>query len=258
MGHQKAAYEILTELYTPETIMETGFTRVILGWYSRFDVFAGLMGGFETVLSRNWFLRSREYFERHTIEEPGNIEWKIEEAISNIRLIAMDMSMLFARMGKGEITLEEFQVENEAVSRRIADWKDKMDPALQDSRWQVSDFGDAPPVSPDDIVNPYMPGKLFHGPLFAMNKCMIDWYSVDLMHRYQTALTLQTQPSAELTMKSYASCQLFEAIEYWPHSPPGTILSCQASLGIASLFLPRDHLHGMWCRRKLAMIEGYG
>lgn len=78
------------------------------------------------------------------------------------------------------------------------------------------------------------------------------------MHKYQTALTLETPPSAELGMKAYATCQLYEALEYWPHSPPGTVLACQASLGIACLFLPRDKKHSMWARRKLATIESNG
>lgn len=78
------------------------------------------------------------------------------------------------------------------------------------------------------------------------------------MHQYQTALTLKTQPSVELEKKAFATCQLYEALEYWPHSPPGTILAIQASLGIACLFLPRDETHSMWARRKLATIESNG
>jgi hypothetical protein len=37
-NHQKAACNIITGLYTPQTIMEDEMTRVILGWYIRFDV----------------------------------------------------------------------------------------------------------------------------------------------------------------------------------------------------------------------------
>jgi hypothetical protein len=259
LGHQKAAYEILTELYTPETVMQSQVTRMIFGWYARFDVFAGLMGGFETVLSREWFSGAQEYFTKRIAEEPNNVNWKIEEAISCTRLIAMDMSILFAKKGKGEISYEQFLSENEALSRRISDWRDKMDPALRDPRWLVTDFTGAPPSDPNnDIVDPYFPGTLYHGPLWSMSKAMIDWYSIDLMHRYQTALISGEQPSKELAMGAFASCQLFEAVEYWPGSPKGSIIACQASLGIASLFLPRDKQHSMWCRRKLAVVESLG
>ncbi|KAI9746182.1 MAG: hypothetical protein M1818_000863 [Claussenomyces sp. TS43310] len=258
LGHQKAAHEILTELYTPETVMESSLTRTVLGWYARFDVFAGLMGGFGTVLSREWFSHAQEYYQGQIIKEPDKLDWKIEEAIARHRLIAMDMSILFAKKGKGEISLEQFIDENESVSRRVLDWKEKLDPALQDPHYLVTDFTGAPPIDPDDIINPYLPNTLYRGPLWSMNFCMIDWYSLGIMHRYQTALTLQSQPSKELGATSYAICQLFEAIEYWPHSPKGSILACQASLGIAALFLPRDEMHHMWCRRKLAAIESEG
>lgn len=238
--------------------MESQLTRMIFGWYARFDVFAGLMGGFETVLSREWFSGAREYFAKRIREEPDNVNCKIEEAVSSTRLIAMDMSILFAKKGKGEISHEQFLVENEILRNRISDWREKMDPALQDPQWRVTDFSGAPPPDPNDIVDPYIPGTLYYGPLWSMSKAMIDWYSIDLMHKYQTAVTLQSLPSKELAMGAYASCQLFEAIEYWPGSPKGSIIACQASLGIASLFLPRDKQHSMWCRRKLAVIESLG
>jgi hypothetical protein len=258
LGHQKAAYELLTELYTPQTVMEDEMTRVILGWYMRFDVFAGLMGGFETVLSREWFSYAQEFYRQQVLSEPANLDWKIESAIAKHRLVATDMSLLFAKKGKGEISHEQFVRENEEIGRRIEEWKSKMDPALQDSRYLVTDFSDARSLDPDDIINPYIPETLYGGPLYVMNMATIDWLSIDLMHKYQTALTMKTQPIAELEMKAYATCQLYEAIEFYPKSPPGAVLAIQASLGIALLFLPRDEKHAMWARRKLATIEANG
>lgn len=258
LGHQNAAFEILTELYTPQTVMQSELSRVILGWYMRFDVFAGLMGGFETVLSREWFSYAQSFFQHQSVREPGNLNWKIELSMAQLRLIAMDMGTVFAKIGKGEINPDQFAGENEAVGKRIQEWKTKMDPALQDSRYLVTDFTGARPLDPDDIVDPYIPGVIYSGPLFVMNVCLIDWYSIDIMHKYQTTLTTQQQPSQELGVKAYESCQLFEAIEFFPGSPPGTILALQASHGIASLFLPRDRRHSMWARRKLATIEANG
>ena len=258
LGHQKAAYEILTELYTPTSIMADPMARIILGWYMRFDVFAGLMGGFETVLSREWFSYAQEFFQHQVTNEPDVLDWKIESAIAQHRLVATDMSLLFARKGKDELSDEQFLVENAIIARRIEEWRSKMDPALQDPRYLVTDFSGARPLDPEDIVNPYIPGVIYSGPLWVMNIAIIDWYAIDMMHKYQTALTMQTHPSADLGMKAYASCQLFEAVEFWPQSPPGTVIACQASLGIACLFLPRDETHSMWARRKLATIESNG
>jgi hypothetical protein len=216
------------------------------------------MGGFETVLSREWFSYSQHFFAQQVLMDPQELDWKIEHALAQQRLIAMDMSLLFARQGKGEISQETFIRENELVAKRIEEWKVKMDPALQDPRYLVMDFSGARPLDPDDIVNPYQQGTLFQGRLWVMNIANIDWLSIDLMHKYQTALTLKTPPSKDLAMKAYAICQLFEAMEFYPGSPRGTLLASQASIGIACLFLPRDERHAMWGRRKLASIECNG
>lgn len=258
LGHQKAAFQMLTELYTPKTVMESHMSRVILGWYMRFDVFAGLLGGFEMVLSREWFSQSQDFCQQQAIMEPTDLNWKFELAVAKLRLVAMDMGKVFARIGKGEISFDQFIRENEAVGSRIEAWKTEMDPALQDERYLVNDFSDARALDPNDIVNPYIPGKIFYGPLWAINVSTIDWYSIGLMHKYQTALIMQQQPSPELGKMAFECCQLFESVEFFSGSPPGTILAMQASLGIAALFLPRDEAHSMWARRKLASIESHG
>ncbi|KAG0649249.1 Transcriptional regulatory moc3 [Hyphodiscus hymeniophilus] len=255
LGHQKAAYEILTELYTPQTIMQSQLSRVILGWYMRFDVFAGLMGGFETVLSREWFSNVCDYTEQQLIKEPANLSWTIDLAVGQLRLIAMDMSLVFAKIGKGEITFDQFMGENKAIETRLQEWKTKMDPALQDSRYLVTDFTGARPVGPEDIVDPYIPGRIYKGPLYVMNVCLIDWYSINLMHSYQTALTTRSPLPPELGRVAYETCQLYEAIEFYPGSPSGVILALQASLGIACLFLPRDERHAMFVEERTSAAK---
>jgi hypothetical protein len=97
LGHQKAAYEILTELYTPQTIMENEMSRVILGWYLRFDALASLMTGSEMVLDREWPSYAQDFFEQKVSRESTNLNWKIELVFAQLRLIAMDMSTVFAK-----------------------------------------------------------------------------------------------------------------------------------------------------------------
>jgi len=169
------------------------------------------------------------------------------------------MSVLFTTIGRGAISQEEFIAKNKEISKAIANWKDNIDPALQDPRYLVTDFSNARPLDPHDIVNPYRRGLLYGGPLFPINVSTIDWYSLDLMHRYQTGLILgQTDPNPALAQRAFCVCEMIEAIEFWPGSPKGSILACQASMGIASLFLPRDNRHNMWVRRKFATIESNG
>ena len=178
--------------------MDNPISRIILTWYSRFDVFAGLMGGFEMVLSREWFWCSEQYLQSKALSEPQNLNWKIEHLFAKSRRIAMDMSTVFAKIAKGDITPEQFIQENEAVGRMIAGWKTELDPALLDERYLVMEYPNAKPLDAGDIVDPYVPRTIYRGPLWVMNNALIDWYSIDIMHRYQTALTLGVQPGPEL------------------------------------------------------------
>ena len=258
LGHQKAAYEIINEIYQPHNVMDLPLSRTLMDWYMRFDVFAGLLGGFQTVLSREWFTTGLEFYAQRSIDEPDVLDWKIHAHQWRYRLLAMDMSLLFARMGKGEISPKQFEIENTTLSRRFAEWNTHMDPALRDPRYLVHDFSNVPTPSDKDVVDPWQPGYFYDGPLYAMNIATLDWLSITTMHKYQTAQITQTAPGPELLEQALRSCQLYEAIEFWPQSPKGTILSIQPSLGISLLFLPRDDKHAMWGRRKFASIEANG
>ncbi|KAI9839307.1 MAG: hypothetical protein M1819_003302 [Sarea resinae] len=258
LSHHKAAYEILTELYTPQTIVQSENHLRVIGWYARFDLFAGLMSGYETVLGREWFAAVHGHYSQQSRRYPENINLKIEERIANSRLMAVDMAHLFARKARGVISDDDFLRENEIWTQRFHHWYETLDPALIDPAYAVTDFSGARELDPDDIVNPYVPGILFRGHLWTMNLVLLDYYAVDVMHKYQTALVLKRPPPPELEPLSFKVCQLFEAIEFWPEAPPGVLLATQASLGIATLFLPKDQRHTLWCRRKLATIELMG
>ena len=257
-GHQKAAYGLLLELYTPDTIMRTEIRRRILAWYSRFDLFAGLMAGHQTVLGREWFCVNDNYYREQVLQHPESIDLKIEGAIASHRLMAMDMASLFARLPRGEISYSDFVRENQSITNRIQAWMDPLGPLLLDERYLVTSFEGARPREADDIVDPYVPGGLYHGALWSINFMILDWTAMELMHKYQTALMLQQQAPPELKSLALDVCRRFESIEYWPQSPPEAILSAHATIGMATLHLPKDEKHIMWCRRKLARVEGLG
>ncbi|KAL8692803.1 MAG: hypothetical protein Q9218_002245 [Villophora microphyllina] len=258
LGHQKAAYSMLTELHTVETITVNELRRKILAWYSRFDLFAGFMSGYETVLGREWFVANVQYYTEQLVLNPDSIHCKLEAAVANHRMLALDMVLLFAKLPRGAISMQDFRRENEKLEARIGQWKEGLEPLMSDDRYLVESFEGAPERDEDDIVNPYRPGGLMQGPLWTMNFLMMDWCGTKIMHTYQTALIMQEEPHAGLTELALDMCRLFEAVEYWPGSAPGSILSAQAGLGIAVIFIPKDERHTMWCRRKLAKIESQG
>jgi hypothetical protein len=135
-----------------------------------------------------------------------------------------------------------------------------MHPSLRDQTHAISSFGGAPGLDPDDIVDPYAPGILFKGPIWPMNFVLLNWYALAIVHRYQTALALQCQPPIEVERMALQTCQLAEAIEYYPEAPPGALTAAYISLPVASLFLPKDDQHIAWTLQKFARIEqlGYG
>ena len=258
LGHQKAAYDILMELYSPASIVETDKRRKLLWWYSRFDLIASLLSSYAPTLSGEWYIAVHGYYREQSELFPEDIDLRIETMQSKHKLVALDMAILFSKLANKQISISEFMQEDQKLSEAIARGRTDLDPLTTNPEYLVRSFGDAPPLNSDDIVNPYVPGKLFTGPLWSMNFYFLDNIGLDLLHKHQLALVLQKQPPPELTELALEICRIFETIEYWPHGPPGAILSAHASLGIAVLFLPKDEKHTMWCRRKLASVESRG
>ena len=245
------------ELYSSHSIMETELRRKILAWYSRFDVMGGLMSGYQTVLGREWFAVSEDYYHQQSLSYPNSIDYKIEATIAKHRLLAVDLALLFAQLPRGAITVEHFERESDKFAEQIRTWKESLDPVFKDPSYLVESFGGRE-RAPEDIVDPYLPGGLYKGALFTFNFMLIDWHAINLMHGYKTASMLKRPLPSELSKLALDICRLFEAIEFWPDSPPGAILKAQGGLGLALLVLPKDDKHIMWCRRKLAKVECLG
>ncbi|KAM3076950.1 hypothetical protein ACMFMG_003582 [Clarireedia jacksonii] len=261
LGHQKAAHELLIQLYTPHSILETDLGRIILSWYVRFDVSVGLMGGFDALLPREWVTVLHEWCEQQIANDPNNLVWKYEHQIAKTRILGKDITTLFAKKVKGEITHEQYLVENAVIMNTIRRWKDDMHPSLLDHRYLVMDFSHAPQRQngPDCVFDPYAPGVLYSGPLWLTNTCLLDWYAIDMIYGLQTAQAMQTAPDAEhLGRVASLSGQLYESTLNSPETPNGAIVGLQGAIGLSAFFLPQDEAHSMWLRRKLAIIETQG
>ena len=63
---------------------------------------------------------------------------------------------------------------------------------------------------------------------------------------------------SEVEDHALAICQTFEAVEQWPKSPRGSLVTLYAGLAVSALFLPRDARHETWLRRKFAKLETMG
>ena len=248
---------MLMELYSSQNIMETEVRRKILVWYSRFDVMGGLLSGNEIVLGRDWFVAAEEYYRQQSLSYPMSIDYKIEATITRHRLMAVDLALLYAQLPRGDISTDDFIRESEGFAEQIRSWNETLDPVFFDEAYLVNHFGGLQP-DPDDIVNPYLPCGLHKGPLYTLNYMRIDWHAIDLMHQYKTASLLGRPPPPRLGELALEICRIFEAIEFWPESPPGAFLKAQGNLALAALFLPKDKKHIMWVRQKFAKIESLG
>jgi hypothetical protein len=258
MGHQKAAFEILTNMFTPQTVMQTPMGRMCLHWYARFDTFVALMGGFPTDLPREWFTAMVEFYQSQMSIFPDQVRWKIDEWSARLRLISYDMSILFSRGSRGQISPQQFNVEHDQLTAALVEWKETRNSALSDPRYLVTDFPKPGPTAPDDIVDPYTPGILYEPPLFTTTILCAEWHSIMIMHKCQSSNTPPEILFAELGHHAYTTCQYFETLEFWPSTPKGVLILTQACIAIAALFLPQDARHHMWFRRKFALLETMG
>ncbi|KAF2489370.1 hypothetical protein BU16DRAFT_471850 [Lophium mytilinum] len=258
MGHQKAAFQILTKLYSPQTIMQSETLRKTLLWYIRFDLFVGFQSNHETVLGRDWFDACHDYYVQRLRDTPNDLTMKYEERFSYSRLLATDTAILFAKKGKGVVGDEDFAAQFAEITSRYENYEKDIDPALLDPNAFITDFSGAPPRNPEDPVDPYAPNNIRGGELWTTNYLLLDFWAIDLMFKLQTSMALRLPFSEETVARAYKTCQIFEAIELYPHSPPGALIEAQASFGIATLFLPKDNRHITWLRHKLAKIEASG
>ena len=259
MGHQKAAQQMLTNMFpTPEAAMQSPVGRMTFTWYSRYDAFVAVMGGFPTAIPRGWFKAFIEKSQEQIVQTPDYLERRLEEAEARLRLVSVDMSYLYSKGHRGEITPEGFSAEHDRIARDLWQWQETLDPAITDPAYQVNEFPDRKELDEKDIVDPYMPGRVYRGPLFTMTLMTAQFHSIAVMHESQSTTMRKDLMYAGLREHSLEICQRFEAVDRWPDAPKGALVLVQACLAISALFLPQEERNHNWIRRKFALMETLG
>jgi hypothetical protein len=256
MGHQKAAFEMLTRLYTPESITESDFLLKVSLWYIRFDLFVGFQSGGEAVLGREWYEAVHECYVRKSRDDPEDSGLKYEQHFANSRLIAKDSNDLFARTQKGLITPQDFMAQLPALKTKVEGLEKDIPAELLDPKYKVKGIPGEHDV--DDIVNVHEPDVIWGGPLFTTNYLFLDIWGIVFMYNISECLAFRKPFPPELTKTAYRAVQMFEAMCASPESPPGMVIEAQVSFAIAFLFLPKDQKTTQWCRRTFARIEASG
>lgn len=256
MGHQKAAFEMLTRLFTPETITKSDFLCKVLLWYVRFDLFVGFQSGGEAVLGREWYEAVHECYVQKVRDMPGDIGMKYEERFAHSRLVAKDSNDLFARTAKGLVSPQDFMAQLPILRERVESLQRNMGTDLTDPNHKVHQILGTP--KSEDIVNPYEPDVLWGGPLWTSNFLQLDTWGILFMFTISSSMALKQPLDPEVTKEAYKAIQVFEAICAYPEAPPGAVLEAQVSFAIATLFLPKDQKTVQWVRQTFARIEASG
>lgn len=256
MGHQKAAFDMLTRLYTPKSIIQSDFLLKVSLWYIRFDLFVGFQSGGEAVLSRDWFEAVHECYVQKVRDNPDDAGFKYEERFAYSRLVAKDSNDLFARTQKGLISPQDFMAQLPVMRHKVDSLHSDIPAELLDPQHKVTDMPGEP--DPDDIVNPYEPSVMWKDSLYTTNLLKLDIWGIVFMFNISEAMALRRPPGPEVVKEAYQAVQLFEAMCAYPGSPTGMLLEAQVSFAIAFLFLPKDQKTNQWCRRTFAKIESSG
>ncbi|KAM3531333.1 hypothetical protein NHJ13051_000901 [Beauveria bassiana] len=106
MGHQRAALELLTKLFTPQTILKTRIGQICLTWYSRFDAGISFLRLTRSKLSRDWLSDAAAYYGEKIKQKPNEIRWRAEERLIRLHIIRYDMSVLFSDAADGEMSIQ--------------------------------------------------------------------------------------------------------------------------------------------------------
>ncbi|RHZ51555.1 hypothetical protein CDV55_103811 [Aspergillus turcosus] len=257
IDHHQAAHSLMHELLTPESIKYNELHANIFFWYARFDLVAGILAANEAILGREWYIAREEYDAEQAANFPEDPEKQLLLARSINCRFGLEMASLYAKLSRGMIPIEEFIGQNEQLDQLLEKMKSILE-TLADPEYTVTSFPDQKPLTEDDFVDPYVPGSLHVGPLWEVNFAWIDYLSTKAMFKYQSLLSIRQSSMAELEHLSLEQCRIMETIERWPDKENGYMFAWKHSIGMASMFLPRDHKHGMWARRKFALMEQNG
>lgn len=256
MGHQKAAFEMLTRLYTPQSITQTDFLLKVILWYIRFDLFVGFQSGGEAVLGRDWYEAVHECYVQKVRENPDDIAMKYEERFAHSRLVAKDSNDLFARAGKGLVSPQDFMAQLPILKEKVETLEQNLGSVIMDETHKVKNIPGE--LDPDDIVNPYEPNVIWGGPFWTSNFLCLDIWGIVFMYNISVSMALKQPFHPDVTRQAYRAVQVFEAICAYPDAPPGALIEAQVCFAIATLFLPKDPKTVWWIRRTFAKIEAAG
>lgn len=260
MGHQKAALEILTQLFTPQSIVQTPVGRIMLVWYLRFDLYVASMGTFEPSLPRHWIETLGEHCQAKMYGDPTNLDWVYGKAENQLQLLSRDICSLVARRKTGEFTEQAFQAEHGKMTIRLREWRNALHPAAVDPAGFASSQPGTPVGRPELFDRGPYAAPAHHGSPFT-TALICGWHSMVLVHLCQVAGDSLAEASAVLddtARNAEAICHIIESVKHWVARPNGLLIMLHPALTLAGLFLPKTPRYHTWLRQQFAWVESCG
>jgi hypothetical protein len=219
-----------------------------------------MLSGTPPLLGQEWNVALHEHAQRAFRRNPDDILLLYEESMSASRILSFDILMFFAKLGAGKVSDEEFDTQSREYIRRLNHWEDEFPIRLMQPQNIVKDIPEPPHPEFDDGFNPYKTGIIFGGDNFSTN--MFRLTILGLRNMFESKLAAwKGLPKPEQSSKDLAKT-IFEtvnAIRYWPHSPPGAMLSTRAVFSLAVFLGPTtDPREVLWARQTFAAIESEG
>lgn len=262
MGHQKAAFEILTQLFTPQSILQSSTGRLILAWYMRFDLLVASLGSLKTSLPRHWIETNEVYCQARALAEVETMEWICEKTESELGLISVDMCLLVSRRKAGELAEDDFKSEHKQLASRLLMWRDTLPAVLTNPAHLVMASAPASPLHSSKLFTYFIDHvPLYDEPLCFTTAIICEWHSMVLTHLCQATDDILAEEAPMLgntAQHAVAVCEIIEAAGRWPAFPKDLLTMLHPSLSLAAMFLPPSTRHHMWLREQFAGLEGCG
>ncbi|KAK2740759.1 hypothetical protein FQN57_005991 [Myotisia sp. PD_48] len=257
VDHHHAAHRMITELYTPETIVLDEFHRHILLWHTRYDVIVGLMAGNAVTLPREWFVEAEKFACQDSANHPDDINKKLLAWAAITKRYAMDLASFLAKGFQGLVSQNEFLTERQMILETL-DRMSRFVDSMADPQYLMTSFPHKTPLTHHDIVDPYVPGLVYGGQLFEVDLCRLELENCKMIYEYQLGSLTQSPNPSVLSELALQQCRLIETLDRLPNKPPLFPVLVHNSLGMLCLFLPHNDQHKLWCRKRLAQTEQLG
>jgi len=221
---QKTAYQMISELYTPETIMQSEMGRKISLWYLRVDFFTCVTLGAHTWIGMEWFNVYDQYYMSCLGADPDNIDLQIEGLFGKVRLYGLTTQ----KLRKGEVSLAKFIEQGQWIGGKI-----------RCCYLQIKSYH--PPNGPD-------PPQCWS---ISLRYLILNLLAVEM--------SITPTPDHPRCLKmAREQHEILEALELSPQVPAEALLPLQTSLLVACSVLPHEESHISWCQDKLARLECLG